>query len=92
MSLDKVEITAMILQLCINGASRHELQSKTELEDGQLEEYLQLLISKKLINFGVDNRAKSRSKQVIPTDRGIRFLNMYEAIKIRYLTVPTAQN
>lgn len=82
----------MILQLCAHGASRRVLQSKSGLDDRQLDEYLNLLISKNLINMiPSTNKTENDSKGITPTDRGTRFLDLYNAIRVKYLTTSSTK-
>jgi hypothetical protein len=77
----------MILQLCRNGASKRVLQDRIGLSDREIDEYLDLLISKNLINIGPVSKGKEKdTKGITPTRRGVRFLDLYDAIRIKYLT------
>lgn len=90
--MDKVEIAAMILHLCRNGASRRVLQARIGLDDRELDEYLGLLVSKNLINVGPTSKGIERdSKGISPTGRGVRFLDLYNAIRIKYLTASSVK-
>ena len=80
----KVDMVAAILESSTNGSSKQALENKLEITSRLLDEYLQMLLSKDLIRILRDKNRKSES--VKTTERGERFLELYDSIKERYLT------
>jgi predicted transcriptional regulator len=86
--LGKVDAAAAILEVCNKEASRRELENKTIVPARQLDEYLTMLVSKKLITTIRSGIDKKDSEAIIRiTKRGIQFLDLYKSMNIRYLTV-----
>lgn len=83
--LGKVDIAAAILKLSSKGVSKQVLENRTNLSASLLQEYLDLLKSKQLISIQVEG--KDRTAIVKTTKRGTRFLNLYDSINVKYLTV-----
>lgn len=84
MRAGKVDYAAAILDFSIDGSSRRALVDKTGITSVLLEEYLDLLVSKDLVRLVHDKNGKHES--IKTTDRGVRFLELYQSIKARYLT------
>ena len=80
----KVDEVAAILESSTNGSSKQALQDKLKITSSLLDEYLQMLLSKDLIRILRDKNRKSES--IKTTERGERFLELYDSIKARYLT------
>jgi len=80
----KVDLVAAILDSCINGSSKQSLKDKLDITSGLFDEYLQMLSSKNLVSILIDKSGKSES--IKTTERGERFLELYDSIKTRYLT------
>jgi predicted transcriptional regulator len=82
----KVDVVAAILELCKDDFSKKALQ-KTGLASDMLNEQLALLESKHLIRILRDKQGKEES--IKTTERGIKFLELYQSIMTRYLTTRT---
>ena len=80
----KVDLVAAILESSIDGSSKQSLQDKLDITSILLDEYLQMLSSKNLVRIWKDKDRKSES--IKTTERGERFLELYDSIKSRYLT------
>jgi predicted transcriptional regulator len=88
MQKGKVDDAASILRLIrtVKGLSSKELKTKIELSPELVNYHLNMLVSKKLAEL-IDAKDRREDHQVIRiTDRGTKFLELYEAIKIKYLT------
>jgi len=71
----RFDIVGELLQAAVRGATKTRLMYEAFLSHGQVEEYLGFLLSKKLISLGPDK------KHYLPTEKGVRFLVMYDEIK-----------
>jgi len=78
----KIDLVAAILESSINGSSKQALQDKLDITSNLLGEYLQMLSSRTLVKILKDRKSES----VNTTERGERFLELYDSIKTRYLT------
>jgi predicted transcriptional regulator len=87
MRAGKVDIVAAILQFSSKpaGSSTKELQRMTNLGAKQLDVYLKMVEKKHLITISASGNVKGLTSIKI-TERGNKFLDMYEAVKMKYLT------
>ena len=82
----RTDIVALILELTKDKTmSTSDLQTKTNLSPAKLNQILELLVTKGLIRTTSGNKGKVT--EITPTERGIAFLELYNAIKMKYLTV-----
>lgn len=79
--MGKVDIAAAILQLSVKETSQKALEEKTGISSKNLAEHLKTLQSKKLVSI-----SKADGK-VRMTKRGSQFLDLYNSIHSKYLTV-----
>lgn len=70
----RTDIIAMILQASMNGATKTRLMYSAYLSYAQIQEYLQYLMERRLINFEEGTHAYSL------TEQGLRFLRVYDEI------------
>ncbi len=84
--MGKVDIAAAILEFALKGLSLQDLQARMSVSRGTLEENLTLLKSKDLISFQKGSK-KEPTTIVRTTKRGIQFLNMYNSMSVKYLTI-----
>jgi len=84
MLVGKIDLAAAILESSIKGSSKQALQNKLDITSNLLDEYLQMLSSKNLVRIWKDKERKSEG--IKTTERGERFLELYDSIKTRYLT------
>jgi predicted transcriptional regulator len=70
----RTDIIAMILQASMNGATKTRLMYSAYLSYAQVQEYLQYLTEKRLINFDEDTHAYKL------TEQGLHFLRVYDEI------------
>lgn len=85
MSAGKIDTVAEILRFTADGSSKKALQDKTGLTSDLLDKYLVLLESKNLVRILRDEKGKSES--VKATERGIKFLDLYDAMHVKYLSI-----
>ena len=64
-----------MLQSAVRGATKTRLMYDAFLSHSQVEEYLSFLLGKKLISMAPDK------KHYLPTEKGLRFLAMYDEIE-----------
>lgn len=94
MQRGKVDAVATILRLsrAENGLSKKELQIKLDLPANLLNEYLAAMVSKNLVEYVHAKRKRKNADETIRvTDRGIKFLELYDAVKIKYFTIASAR-
>jgi len=94
MQTGKVDKVASILRFVRShkSFSKKELKIKLDLPDNMINDCLNTLISKKLAEY-VDVKPKGIGKKTMKiTERGMKFLELYDAIRIRYLTNLTVSN
>ncbi|TLY03881.1 MAG: hypothetical protein E6K92_04250 [Thaumarchaeota archaeon] len=91
MEAGKLDIVAAILQSCSSagGSSKKELRSKTDLGIKQLNELLKMMEVKNLISKPASDSGRHRITVKI-TERGIKFLVMYDAVQMKYLTTSSS--
>ena len=91
MQAGKLDIVAAILQSCSSpaGSSKKELRSKTNIGIKQLNELLKMMEAKNLISKSAPDSGRDRITLKI-TERGIKFLVMYDAVKMKYLTASSS--
>ena len=77
----KVDLTAAILELALKGIPSQSIQEKMNISPTDFGKHLRMLESKALINVSKPGRVKI-------TKRGIRFLDLYNSIHARYLSIP----
>jgi predicted transcriptional regulator len=70
----RTDIIAMILQSAMNGATKTRLMYSAYLSYAQIQEYLQYLTEKRLINFEAGTHAYTL------TEQGLHFLRVYGEI------------
>jgi predicted transcriptional regulator len=70
----RTEIIAMILQASMNGATKTRLMYSAYLSYAQVQEYLQYLTERRLINFEEHTHAYTL------TEQGLHFLRVYDEI------------
>ena len=89
MQAGKVDVVAAILQYCSfpAGSSINELRTRTNLGAKQLNEYLNVMETKNLITIS----SPKKSNEIKITQRGKRFLDMYDALRMKYLTAITSE-
>lgn len=80
-----LDVIAAILQLGVDGSSKKILQDETELTPSLLDKQLALLESKNLVRILRDENGNIGS--VKTTERGAKFLEMYEAMRAKYLSI-----
>jgi predicted transcriptional regulator len=71
----RFDIVGVLLESAARGATKTKLMYEAFLSHSQVEEYLDFLESKSLISLAQDK------KHYLPTEKGLRFLAMYEKIK-----------
>lgn len=89
MQKGKVDTVALILRLsrADNGVSKKKLQDESNLTVELLNDHLSTMVSKNLIEY-VNAKSKRKEDVIIRiTERGVKFLDLYDAIKIKYLTI-----
>jgi len=87
--LGKIDTAASILELTTEGASKQYLKNRTNLSADVLEEYLTMLGSKDLVRILKARGGKEDAAATIKiTKRGIQFLNLYNSVTAKYLTLP----
>jgi predicted transcriptional regulator len=75
-----------------NGLSKKKLQTESDLPAELLNDYLSTMLAKNLIEFdNAKNRKKGTEATIRITERGIKFLELYDAIKIKYFTAASAR-
>jgi len=91
MQAGKVDVVAAILQSCSGpgGSSKKELRSKTDLGIKQLNELLKTMEAKNLISKSASGSGRDRITVKI-TERGTKFLVMYDVVKMKYLTASSS--
>lgn len=82
--MGKVDDAAALLELSMKVASLRELARKLDIAHEQLEETITLLESKELIRL----RHKNKDTGVHITDRGLKFLDLYNSLRSKFLMVP----
>jgi predicted transcriptional regulator len=87
MQAGKVDVVAAILQSCSRpeGSSKKELQKMTKFGTKELDEYLKMMEAKDLITTS-DSTSRKGVIYVKITERGKSFLDLYGALKMKYLT------
>ena len=81
--MGKVDVAAMILDVASKEILARDLEAKVNISSKSFTEQLKTLESRKLIRISPSER------KVKITKRGIQFLELYNSIHTRYLTVPT---
>ena len=81
---EKVDLVAAILNFSIQGASKQALQTEVKISSSMLDRYVKMLLSKDLISILADKSGKNQSIKI--TERGEKFLQLYDSIRTRYLT------
>jgi predicted transcriptional regulator len=71
----RFDIVGVLLQSSVRGATKTRLMYDAFLSHNQAEEYLSFLLAKELISLAPDK------KHYLPTEKGLRFLEMYAGIK-----------
>lgn len=71
----RFEIVAKMLQSAVGGATKTRLMYEGFLSHNQMSEYLEFMLHRKLIVLRDDK------KHYVPTEKGLRFLEMYGQIK-----------
>jgi predicted transcriptional regulator len=79
--MGKVDLAAGILELAMDETSAQSLRKKMDIAPKTLEDQLQMLKSKKLVDSTNDGKA------IRTTKRGTQFLELYRSIHARYLTI-----
>ena len=79
--MGKVDIAARILEFASKEPSLKLLEAKMDLSNKVLDDNLKLLTSKDLIGIS------KTDKKVSITKRGTKFLELYNSIHAKYLTV-----
>jgi predicted transcriptional regulator len=80
----RFDIVGEMLQAAVRGATKTRLMYEAFLSHNQVEEYLDFLLGKKLIFLAEDK------KHYLPTEKGLRFLEMYAEFKDA-VTIQVAQ-
>ena len=73
----RVDIVATMLQSAVGGATKTKLMYSAFLSHSQVEEYLEFLLGKRLVSVAEDEARK----RFTPTEKGLRFLKLYDKIK-----------
>src|SRR5205809_2431735 len=91
MQAGKVDVIAAILQSCSSpaGSSKKELRSKTNIGIKKLNDLLKMMEAKNLISKSASGNGRNRITLKI-TERGIKFLLMYDAVRMKYLTASSS--
>jgi DNA-binding MarR family transcriptional regulator len=82
--MGKVDDAAAILELSTDDRSLGELARKLKTSRDELNTILTLLESKQLIRL----RRKANDIRVDITERGIKFLDLYNSLKSKFLKIP----
>jgi predicted transcriptional regulator len=85
-----VDAVASILRLTRtnNGLSKKKLQEELDLPVVLLNHYLSTMVSKNLVEIvNEKGKRKGADKIIRITDRGIKFLELYDTIRTKYLTL-----
>ena len=80
--MGKVDVAAMILDLASSEILAQDLKAKVDISSKSFGEQLRTLESRKLV------RISGGERKVRITKRGSQFLDLYNSIHTRYLTVP----
>lgn len=88
MAAGNIDDVAAILESSINGSSKKGLQSETGLALELLNRHLPLLESKNLVRILRDKDGKHETIKI--TERGTRFLEIYQAMREKYLSIATS--
>jgi predicted transcriptional regulator len=70
----RTDIIAMILQAAMNGATKTRLMYSAYLSYAQVQEYLEYLTDRRLVNFEEGSHAYTL------TEQGLHFLKVYDEI------------
>ena len=73
------DIIAIILEAANGGITKTRLLTKANLTSGQLRQYLNILVEKKLVIELADEDKRHVAYRT--TERGMRYLSMYAALK-----------
>jgi predicted transcriptional regulator len=84
----RTDIIAMILQAAIHGATKTRLMYSAYLSYAQVQEYLQYLLEKGLINL------EETTHSYTLTEQGLRFLRVYDEISeiVSLKGMPTSED
>ena len=77
----KVDLTAAILELAVKESPMQSIQERLSISSADFSKHLQKLESKALISVSKPDKVKI-------TKRGIQFLDLYNSIRARYLSIP----
>jgi predicted transcriptional regulator len=83
----RVDTIASMLHLILTSkkSSRKEMISKLDVHDDVINELVETMISKNLAEY-IEGREKNNEAPAIRiTERGIKFLELYEAMQLKYL-------
>jgi predicted transcriptional regulator len=89
MSATNTDVAAAILEQSIDGSSKKALQHSTGLAFHLLDKHLVLLESKKLVRILRDENSKKESIKI--TQKGIKFLILYDAMYMKYILTATSK-
>ncbi len=73
------DIVAIVLEAANGGITKTRLLAKAHLTSDQLRQYLNILLDRKLLIELADNDKRHIAYRT--TDKGLRYLNMYSALK-----------
>lgn len=82
--MGKVDDAAAILELSIDDRSLVDLARKLKASNDELNKTITLLESKELIRL----RRKNNDTRVDITERGLKFLDLYNSLRSKFLKIP----
>lgn len=82
--MGKVDDAAAILELSIDDRSLVDLARKLKASNDELNKTITLLESKELIRL----RRKNNDTRVDITERGLKFLDLYNSLGSKFLKIP----
>jgi predicted transcriptional regulator len=88
MQAGRVDTIASMLHLILTSKklSRKEMTSKLDVHVDVIDELVETMISKNLAEY-VEGRGKNNEAPPIRiTERGVKFLELYEAMRLKYLS------
>jgi predicted transcriptional regulator len=77
----KVDLTAAFLELALTESPTQSIQERLNISSADFSKHLQILESKALISVSPPDKVKI-------TKRGMQFLELYNSIRARYLSLP----
>jgi hypothetical protein len=77
----KVDLTAAFLELALTDTPLQSIQERMSISPADFRKHLRMLESKALISVSEQDRVKI-------SKRGLQFLDLYNSIRTRYLSIP----